>query len=150
MNVYVPELGVWATQEPTWGCREHENDETRHAPESPLWGRGSVLWHAAHYMNDYALKRDFLDCVLSTVMDERAREALKTYFRLRKEAPGWNPHVLGPNNHKRIDAAAFAALIGEGARAVECVACGRSFHAQRTTAKFCSTRCRLRAHRKTT
>lgn len=29
----------------------------------------------------------------------------------------------------------------------QCAMCGQQFHAQRSTAKYCSTRCRVQAHR---
>ncbi len=71
------------------------------------------------------------------------------YLRLRRRAPGWSPHRLDRNNHREIPPAALAVLISGPASGdlARCESCAGGFVAARSTARFCSPRCRKAAHR---
>ena len=112
----------------------------------------ALLRHAALYVADVGIARD-ADALLDAAGNDRDREAMRQYIRLRRQAPGFAPEHreraghYDHNNHDQIPAAALAALT-EAPRAVRaCLTCGKSFRYHRATARYCSATCRQRGRR---
>jgi len=72
------------------------------------------------------------------------------YVKLRRKAPGWNHRRMG-NSGKQLPSDAIPRLIADTQTAVEehqknlatCDVCYGSFVAKRSTARYCSTACRM-------
>jgi hypothetical protein len=107
----------------------------------------ALLKHMELFYSDWHIAND-LDCVLACCADEFAVEAVKRYARARRKAYGFSPKSLDSNSHRLIAAAKLAKLTGSTASDVHCVVCGRTFSAKRSTARFCTTSCRVKGNRR--
>lgn len=107
-----------------------------------------LLRHLRLYYSDYSIAND-MDCVLAEARDEREREALELYAKMRRKAPDFRRTDARHNNHSRIPLEALAVL-GEQKTlsSATCQSCGMGFLAQRNDAKTCSARCRRRRSRR--
>lgn len=102
-----------------------------------------LLKHAA-MMSDSELVRDFEDCLVPVAQSPEDEEALLAYFQARKRAPYFAPGGK-TNNHKNIPTEPQR---GQGKLDnATCVIDGKRFYRARSTALYCSTRCRKRAER---
>ncbi len=107
----------------------------------------ALLRHAAVHMSDRGVVEEW-DSVLSLARSEEDREALRRYRRLRTRTPGFARWSWTVNTHTQIQPDWLTAS-RPAAPPLTCADCGRGFHARRRTAQFCSTRCRVNAHRST-
>ncbi|WP_284251253.1 hypothetical protein [Litorihabitans aurantiacus] len=111
---------------------------------------GARLLAAAAKMPDAALSRDLASLTAAAACDAD-RSAIRAYGRLRRRARGFRPGDYGHNSHALIDRAVLATVAGPAAvrtgRSATCATCGTTFSAQRSSARYCSGRCRERARR---
>ena len=107
-----------------------------------------LLTHLCKHYSDKAIVND-LDSVLSCTDNESAREAVRLYAQLRRNAHGFSPKVDGHNNHAQIGAPSLALLDPNRAIATAktCPGCEKRFVATRSDKKTCSARCRTRLRR---
>ena len=94
----------------------------------------------ARMMSDYEITHDFGDCLLPVAQSAEDAEVLAAYAKARKMAPYFGPGKRGSNNHDEV--ARFS--LGTNKK---CMGCGEAFHAKRSSARFCSARCRQRLSR---
>lgn len=101
-----------------------------------------LLTHMRKFYGDRHIVED-LDAVLAVCETEDDEIAVRRYARLRKSADDFRPGDFLHNNHRNISP---DVLVGKVATNV-CVQDGKPFVAQRSTAQFCSARCR-QAHKR--
>lgn len=97
----------------------------------------ALLRHMELYYSDRHIVED-LDSVLSCCGSDEDRDAVKRYAKLRRRAPRFAPKSWTSNNDQFI----AADQIGR-----PCGKCGVRFTPKRSTARFCSARCRKGASR---
>lgn len=108
---------------------------------------GALLTHLRLYYSDHAIRHD-MDCVEPLAASRDDLEVLRRYARLRRRASGFRPYSSTSNNHAQIDPAALSRLTVD-AVARSCEQCDRPLDGTRADARFCSTRCRVKAARVT-
>jgi hypothetical protein len=96
-----------------------------------------LLRHMRKFYSDRHIAED-VDSVLLACDSDEQRSAVRQYARARRRAPGFRPSSYSSCNHAAIAAEA------EGPR---CQQCGAAFTPQRSSARFCSARCRMRHSR---
>lgn len=104
----------------------------------------ALLSHAGSHMSDRAVRDDW-DCVLPLARTPEDYDALVRYRKLRMRAPGFRGDDWHANNHERI---APDWLTVPGRPSTSCATCGKGFTPRRRTARFCTSDCRVRNHRR--
>jgi hypothetical protein len=105
-----------------------------------LSGSRNELMTQAAMMTDYEIDKDFDDCLLPVAKSVEDAEVLAAYAKARRLAPYFGPGKRGSNNHDQV------AALRQGTNR-KCEGCGNDFRASRSTARFCSGKCRQRLAR---
>ena len=100
----------------------------------------ALVRHMAKHYSDGNIAED-VDCVLACCGSDADREAVRRYARARRTAPGFQGKSFTVNNHNRIAAG------GEAGKLCERDGCEVRFTPERSTARFCSAKCRQRTKR---
>lgn len=101
----------------------------------------ALMTHLAKHYSDYQIASD-LDDVLACCNSPHDRQVVRRYARQRRNAPGFST-AGNHSNHAEVERQRRAAA-GEVAT---CAGCGTEFAPKRSTARFCSARCRVRHSR---
>jgi hypothetical protein len=105
----------------------------RRKRKEPVYRQKKCVRCGEHYLG-FGRGRYCGSCRRARIAEARRRYQRKCRQRetaLRKEAAG---HILGTGDFRIV-------------RKVRCAHCGKPFKPQRTTARYCGTRCRVAAHR---
>lgn len=103
-----------------------------------------LVEHMRVNYSDWAIAND-RDCV-KMCADSHGTELVNAYGALRSRSRGFRPRDPKANNDNRIDPAAIAALLNKAPpmrRTKSCEKCGIEFNQKRSTARFCSSKCRV-------
>lgn len=111
----------------------------------------ALLRHCELFQSDRHIAEDFAAVEDEAASDEDAA-TLRRYRRARMKAPGFARGSYEVNSHRRIPADVLRSL--SEARAARnqraCAACDVGFTSLRSDARYCSTACRVRTHRRAT
>ncbi|KGH48177.1 hypothetical protein IN07_03755 [Modestobacter caceresii] len=118
-------------------------------------GRGeplaALLRHCELYQGDRHIAEEF-DAVEDESASDEDAATLRRYRRARMKAPGFARGSYEVNSHRRIPADVLRSLTEAPATRKQraCAACGVGFVSLRSDARYCSTACRVRTHRRAT
>ena len=109
----------------------------------------ALLRHCELYQGDRHIAEEF-DAVEDEAATDDDAANLRRYRRARMNAPGFTRRSYASNNHRNIPADVLRKLTDQPATRTQraCQACQVPFTSARADAKFCSTACRVRNHRR--